>query len=111
LGLGALDAVERVRGSLQGEPNGRLGVRVELSTRGSAPELAETLQSSVQSMQMMFGFVSAADWAEAVALVSRAEVRATPENTVLLSSFWESAELDRACAALSRWLGAQMRAN
>jgi hypothetical protein len=111
LGLTSLGSVERVRGSLQSEANGRLGVRVELSTLGAAPALAQNIQSSIQSMQMMFGLVSAADWAEARALVTRAEVRATPENTVLLSSFWESAELDRACAALSRWLGGQMRAN
>jgi hypothetical protein len=106
----AFEDVERVRGVLEGEANGRLRVRVEVASKGSPQDLAAQIQSSIQSLQMMLGFVSAADWGEARALITRAEVRVSPENTVLLSSFWERAELDHACEVLSTWLGGQMRA-
>lgn len=109
--LGATVAsVERIHGALTAEPGGRVAVRIELSQRGAAEPFAGQIRAMLASLPALLAFVSPSEVAGERALLSRAEVNVTPRNTVEVASYWESSEIDRACAALSSWLGPKLNA-
>jgi hypothetical protein len=105
-----LATIQRVQGRLEPEANGRVALHVDMLSTTPAAGLAGEVQSWLGSVASLMAFVPGADVAGERALLSRATVNVTPENSVRLSSYLESAEVDRACQALSTWLAPRIGA-
>jgi hypothetical protein len=103
-------SIQRVRGSLDAEANGRVALHLEVASTTPAAALASEIQSWLGSVASLLAFVPGADIAGERALLSRAQVGVTPQNTVGLSSYLENTEVDHACEALSTWLAPKIGA-
>ncbi|MET0410835.1 MAG: hypothetical protein ABW217_06045 [Polyangiaceae bacterium] len=105
-----LATIQRVQGRLEPESNGRVSLQIDVHSTTPAAGLAGEVQGWLGSAASLMAFVPGADVAGERALISRATVNVTPENTVRLSSYLEHAEVDRACQSLSTWLAPRLGA-
>lgn len=105
-----LATIQRVQGRLEPEANGRVALQIDVLSTTPAAGLAGEVQAWLGSAASLMAFVPGADVAGERALISRATVNVTPENTVRLSSYLENTEVDRACQTLSTWLAPKIGA-
>jgi hypothetical protein len=92
----------------------RLGADLQLEARLEALSSREVQAVSAgferwqQSRQLTAPSIPQADWGGERAVLARMQLVKTAQTTVLLTSFWQRAELERAARSLASWLERQL---